>query len=78
MFDCHEVLKCLSDYFDGELDDDLLVEFEEHLEECTDARAVVRTFRQTIYLHQRPATRVPEDVHERLLAAIRKCSEEHR
>jgi len=75
MLDCREFIKCLSDYMDGDLDESILVEFEEHLESCDSARCVVETFRHTILLHQKArGVRVPVDVHERLLEAVRKCS----
>ena len=72
--DCRKFIECLSDHFDGELDGELLVAFEEHLETCEQARALVRTFERTIILHSRAREKeVPEDVHRRLLAAIEKC-----
>jgi len=75
MLDCKEFIKCLSAYMDGELDESILVQFEEHIETCKSARAVVQTFRRTILLHQESGgTPVPTDVHERLLEAIHKCS----
>jgi len=75
MLDCREFIKCLSDYMDGELDESMLVEFEEHIESCDSARCVVETFRRTILLHRKArGARVPTDVHERLLEAIEKCA----
>jgi anti-sigma factor RsiW len=75
--DCKKFIECLSAHFDGELDGDLLIEFEEHLERCERAQALIHTFERTIVLHRK--TRglvVPEDVHARLMAALRACSEE--
>lgn len=72
--ECKKFIECLSAHFDGELDAELLVKFEEHLRFCEEARAMVRTFERTIVLHrERGAASVPADVHERLLEAIRKC-----
>jgi len=74
MLDCREFIKCLSDYMDGELDESMLVEFEEHIESCDSARCVVETFRRTILLHRKargarvptrvsvPFARIPADV----------------
>jgi anti-sigma factor RsiW len=76
MFDCKRFMECLSAYFDGELDGELRVEFEKHLRFCENARGMVRTFEQTIVLHRRGRAPLPPDVHERLLEAIRRCSEE--
>ncbi len=72
--ECKRFLECLSAHFDGELDEDLVVQFEQHLRFCSDARAIVSTFERTITLHrQARPDRVPQDVHERLLAALDKC-----
>jgi anti-sigma factor RsiW len=72
--DCKKFIDCLSDHFDGELDGELLVAFEEHLRTCDKAKVLVRTFERTIVLHGRVRKQeVPEDVHRRLLAAIEKC-----
>jgi anti-sigma factor RsiW len=72
--DCRKFIQCLSEHFDGELDPELEVEFMMHFEHCERARALVRTFERTIILHrQTRGTKLPEDIHERLLAAIRAC-----
>ena len=74
-FDCEDFLRCLSDYFDGELDAKVRVQVEEHTRTCRDARSFAATFERTIRLHQKPdAPEVPPDVHERLLDAVRKCA----
>ena len=72
--DCKRFLECMSAHFDGELDRELIIEFEQHLRFCSTARAILSTFERTIILHrQRRPDRVPEDVHTRLLEAIEKC-----
>lgn len=72
--ECKRFLECLSAHFDGELDEELVVQFEQHLRFCSDARAIVSTFERTITLHrQTRPDRVPDDVHSRLLEAIQKC-----
>ena len=72
--ECKEFLECLSARFDGDLDEELIVEFEQHLRFCSDARCIVRTFERTITLHRhRRPDRVPSDVHERLLRALDEC-----
>ncbi len=73
--ECRKFLECLSAYLDGELEGELLIEFERHLKFCEDARAVVHTFRRTVLLHRRAAAEhVPREVHERLLRAIERCA----
>jgi len=76
MFDCKRFVECLSAYFDGKLDGEIMVEFEKHLRFCENARGMVRTFEQTIVLHRRGRDPLPPDVQERLLEAIRRCSGE--
>ena len=77
--ECKKFIECLSAHFDGELDGELLALFEDHLKFCEEARAMVRTFEQTIVLHRSSrVTRIPKDVHERLLEAIKKCGGPHR
>lgn len=74
IMECKKFLECLSAHFDGELDEELVVQFEQHLRFCSDARTMVRTFERTVALHrQRRPDRIPDDVHDRLLAAIEKC-----
>ncbi len=72
--ECKAFLEYLSAHFDGELDEDLVVQFEQHLRFCSNARCIVRTFERTIALHrQRRPDRVPADMHERLLKALEEC-----
>ncbi len=65
---CHEILKSLADYFDGDLDDALCIDLERHLCECDQCRIVVDTLRKTIDLYQitTPKADTPSDVRERL------------
>jgi anti-sigma factor RsiW len=78
MLDCKEFIACLSAYFDGELDEEVRIEFEKHLRYCQNARGMVRTFEQTIILHRQKPGPLPPDVQKRLVAAIRRCSREVR
>lgn len=77
--DCEKFVRYLSEHFDGELDQELEVEFMMHFEHCERARALVHTFERTIVLHRETGKRetdkrsLPREVHERLLAAIRAC-----
>ena len=74
--DCKSFIACLSAYFDGEIDDELKVEFERHLRFCSDARTMVHTFERTIILHRLDSGMgLPEGLHDRLVEAIRKCSD---
>jgi anti-sigma factor RsiW len=70
-------MECLSAHFDGELDPELEKEFMLHYQSCARAKVLVSTFERTIILHRKAlATKLPPDVHERLIAAIEACWEE--
>lgn len=74
--DCKSFIACLSGYFEGEIDEEIRIEFERHLKFCSDARAMVKTFERTIILHRRNRDEsLPEGLHERLLEAIEACSD---
>ncbi len=74
--DCKSFIACLSLYFEGEIDEEIRIEFERHLKFCSDARAMVHTFERTIILHRRSrGESLPEGLHEHLIEAIRKCSD---
>jgi anti-sigma factor RsiW len=72
--ECRQFLEILSDYHDGELDEELVARFELHMSECERCQAVVRTFRQTIvYYRTTRCKAVPRDVHSGLITALRAC-----
>jgi anti-sigma factor RsiW len=76
MLDCKGLLESLSAYLDGEVDDELRLEIEEHLRSCLKAQAMIRTFERTITLHQVVEVQgVPVEVHVRLHEVVRKCFE---
>jgi hypothetical protein len=76
--DCKKFIQYLSEHFDGELGDELEVEFMHHVEYCEKARAILHTFEQTIILHRQTGrTTLPPGIHERLRAALRACQESH-
>ena len=66
--DCRQLLNSLSDYIDGELQQELCDEIELHMKDCDNCRIVVDTLNKTISLYQtssEPAV-VPEEVRQRL------------
>ncbi len=69
---CKELIKTLSDYIDGELDDALCVDLEKHLSECDNCRVVVDALRKTIELYRDDSTdeKLPQDVRERLFHCL--------
>lgn len=76
MLDCKGLLQSLSAYLDGEVDEELRLEIEEHLRSCVRAQTMLRTFERTIVLHRVvEADGVPVDVHVRLHEVLRECVE---
>ena len=70
---CTEFLAKLTDYFDGQIDPELLAEVKEHLGACHHCEVIVSTTKETIsiYRHQQPYD-FPQDVADRLRAAVMK------
>ncbi len=69
---CQKILNNLSDYIDGELDENLCQQIEAHLETCQDCRIVVNTLQKTIDIYQSDGekTTLPQDARARLLAYL--------
>jgi anti-sigma factor RsiW len=53
---CRKFLGSLSEYVDGELDEELCSVLEHHMEDCEDCRIVVDTLRKTVNLYHQTAT----------------------
>ena len=69
---CKDMLGSLSAYIDGELEAELCAEIEQHVATCTNCNLVVDTLRRTVTLyHEHGHEPLPEDVRQRLLAALR-------
>ena len=69
---CKHLLGNLSDYIDGELDEELCQEINRHVKECNNCRIVVDTIRKTIELYEQnsPPSDLPKDVRERLFMKL--------
>ena len=68
---CRDSLGTLSEYLDGELDEQLCAEIERHMAECGNCRIVVDTLRKTVMLYRAYGHEdVPEDAKERLYAVL--------
>jgi predicted anti-sigma-YlaC factor YlaD len=69
---CRQMLGNLSDYIDGELQAELCLLIEQHLEGCDNCRIVVDTLRKTVELYRQasgPAD-LPGSVRERLFLKL--------
>lgn len=68
---CRDLLKDLSAYIDGELEEALCVEIENHMADCENCRVVVDTLRKTVLLYQElPQNPLPSAVEERLFKRL--------
>jgi anti-sigma factor RsiW len=69
---CRQLLGSLSEYVDGELDEELCSVLEQHLEDCEDCRIVVDTLRKTVYLYHATADveTIPSDIRQRLYRSL--------
>jgi anti-sigma factor RsiW len=69
---CHKLLGSLSDYVDGELEQELCAEIERHMAGCENCQIVVDTLRKTIYLYKAAssATEIAPDVRKRLFLRL--------
>ncbi len=69
---CRQLLGSLSEYVDGELDEELCSVLEHHLEDCEDCRIVVDTLRKTVYLYHATARteNIPSDIRQRLYKSL--------
>ena len=70
---CTDFLAKLTDYFDGQIEADLLTEVKQHLGTCHHCEVVVDTTRKTIdvYRHQQPYE-FPQDLADRMRHAVMK------
>jgi anti-sigma factor RsiW len=74
---CRDLLDALSDYVDGELDESLCADIEEHLKDCNPCRVEVDTVKKTVTLfrdhlpYEIPLT-VQDRLHRVLLDRWRK------
>ncbi len=69
---CRQLLGSLSEYVDGELDDELCAALEQHMENCENCRIVVDTLRKTVYLYRTTAQddTLPGDSRARLFKSL--------
>ena len=69
--ECRKLLKDLSDYVDGDLDELLCVEIERHMDACDNCRVVVDTLRKMVLLyHDLPVEPMPPEAETRLFRCL--------
>jgi predicted anti-sigma-YlaC factor YlaD len=75
---CHDLLKALNEYIDGNKSLPLCAEFEDHLAGCNPCRVVVDNIRQTIELYKddKPYP-MPDEFRRRLHSSLKASWERH-
>ncbi len=72
--DCMKYAERISEFLDGELDEETFAEIRAHVERCPECRHCVESLRDTIDLLKRtPRDSVPADVRKRLRGALKAC-----
>ena len=71
--DCKDLLGNLSNFIDGELDDQMCQKLQQHLAGCENCRVVYDTTTRTILLYRVSAneTRLPEGARGRLYSSLK-------
>jgi anti-sigma factor RsiW len=66
--ECRQLLASLSDYVDGDLEEELCAEIERHMTDCDNCKIVVDTLRKTVSLYRTTSsdTGLPEETRQRL------------
>jgi anti-sigma factor RsiW len=70
---CKEFLSELSDFLDEATDREIKAKLESHIAECPNCFVICDTTKKTISVYKgMKACAIPEDVHERLMAAVER------
>jgi len=76
---CSEFLKELTDYLDNTIDQRTRVELEDHLQWCHNCYVVCNTTKRTIEIyHDSQLFELPDDLRDRLRAAIVSKCQQHK
>jgi predicted anti-sigma-YlaC factor YlaD len=68
---CKEVLDSMSSYLDEELKQEIVVEMQKHIGNCSDCRAEFDTLTMTIKLYKHSETpQMPAGCHDRLIKTL--------
>ena len=69
---CNQKIQDICDYIDGELDQALCEEIDNHLKECRNCRIMVDTLRQTVVLcREGKQEHLPANIQDKLNEALR-------
>lgn len=70
--DCYHLLSSFSDFIDGDLNDELCIQLQQHLTECKNCQIVVDTLNKTVSLYHSMSESpiIPTDVRQRLYKCL--------
>ena len=72
--ECKKDFERISEYLDGELNDDICREIENHFRQCPECRECVDSLRKSIELSKKAAEEeITPDMRDHLRAALRDC-----
>jgi anti-sigma factor RsiW len=70
---CKKHIQNIADYIDGEIDQALCRQLEEHLRGCNNCRIMVDTMRQTVVLcREGKREELPPEIESKLLQALKQ------
>lgn len=73
MLTCKDFLQELNDYLDESVDAELRARLERHVSDCPNCWVIVDTTKRTLQVYKGMQPQViPQEVHDRLLAALEK------
>lgn len=72
--DCKEYFERISEYLDGELDEDICRKIDQHLQDCPECLECIDSLRRSIQLCKEAVKEeIPPDIRERLRSTLRDC-----
>jgi anti-sigma factor RsiW len=75
---CEDIVKCLSDYIDGDMPIEVLEEAEQHLSTCTNCTTALKTLQETIQVYKLTGkARIAPEHRASLLVAIEEAARNH-
>lgn len=76
--DCKDIVRCLSDYIDGELPIEVLEQAEKHMAECPKCSAAMHTLRETIQAYKLTGkAHIAPEHRASMLSAIKEAVRTH-
>jgi anti-sigma factor RsiW len=75
---CEDIVKCLSDYIDGDLPIEILEQAEKHMATCPNCTTALHTLQETIEAYRISGkARIAPEHRASLLSAIREAVQHH-